>query len=474
MLTADEQTLFRRLSVFVGGCGLDETAALSQALGPGEGDVLDGCTGLIDHSLVFREDGPDGLPRLRMLETIREFACERLEASGEAVLARRAHAELFLALAEQSEPHLTGPDQAVWFDRLEVEHDNLRAALSWGQTSGDRDIALRLGSGLWRFWAARGHLREGRQRLEQLLAMHDVERRTLLRARVLNGAATLIHEMSDFSSARPLIEESLAIAREHGDRPLTALVVNNLAWLLVWTGENATAGTLCEEALRLNRELANPRGIAVALHSLACLAMFRGDYDRASALHQESLEWRRAHGDRRGAAFAMTNLAWAEIKRGALDRAPRLLEEARTTLEDLHLRQLLAWALTVQGRLEHAAGRPGAAFDRFEASIELWRGDGNAFGLALSLVCDANVALDQGARERAFRDLEEALPLMRRTGICDGLAESLRARARLAAADGDHEGARVFYAEALELHARFGNAQAIRECHEAVAALGNP
>ena len=166
--------------------------------------------------------------------------------------------------------------------------------------------------------------------------MPGAEQRTLLRARVLNGAATLIHETSDFRSARPLIEESVAIAREHGDRPLTALVLNNLAWLLVWIGENATAEALCEEALRLNRELENPRGIAIALHNLAWLATFRGDYDRACALHEESLKWRRAHGDLRGAAFAMTDLATAEIKRGALDRASRLLEEARTTLEGLH------------------------------------------------------------------------------------------------------------------------------------------
>ena len=473
LLTAAQQTLFNRLAVFVGGCGFDEIAAQSQALGSGVADIIDGCTALLDHSLVLREDRPDGMPRLRMLETIREFAFERLLASREAQLVCRAHAERFLALAEQSESHATGPDQGASFDRLELEHDNLRAALLWAQAHGERDIALRLGSALWRFWAARGHQREGRERLEQLLAMSG-ERSTLLRARVLNGAATLINETFDYSRARPLIEESLAIAREHGDRPLTALVLNNLAWSLVLMGERTSAEMFCAEALKLNRELANPRGIAVALHNLAWLVTWsRGDYDRARTLHEESLEWRRAHGDWRGIAFAMTNLARADIKCGAIDRASRLLEEARTTLEGLQDRQLLAWTLTTHGLLERASGRPAAAFDRFEAGIELWRAVGNVFGLAYALVNDADLALDQGDRRRALRDLEEALPLMRRTGHCSGLSEGLTVRARLATDEGEHERARVFYAEALGLYTRVGDTQAIRVCQRAMAGFGN-
>jgi predicted ATPase len=468
LLTPDEQWLFRQLSVFVGGCGFDNIAALSRALGRGDTGVIDGCMALIDHSLVVREDDPDGMPRLRMLDTIREFALHSLGGAGEAQRARTAHADLFLALSELAEPHLTGPDQAAWFDRLEIEHDNLRAALSWTQADGDLDRALRLGCALWRFWVARGHLREGRDRLQRLLALPGAEERTLLRARVLNAAATVTHETSDFSGARPLVEESLAIAREHGDRPLTALVLNNLAWLLVWIGEQDTVDAVCEDALALNRERGDPRGVAIALHNLGWLLTFRGDYERARALHEESLGWRRVHGDQRGIAFAITDLAWVDVKRGALDRAARLLDEARMILEPLHDYQLLAFALSVQGMLEHAAGRSAAAFDRFEASIELWRAVGNVFGLAGALINDADAALDQGAHERAARDLDEALPLMRGTGICYDLADCLRACGRLAACRGNHAGARAFYEEAVELYGRLGNPRAIRECQEAV------
>jgi tetratricopeptide (TPR) repeat protein len=399
---------------------------------------------------------------------------ERLQESGDTDRARRAHAELVLALAEQSEPHMTGPDQGARFDRLELEHDNLRAALSWAQANGEQGIGLRFAAALWRFWAARAHLREGRERLEQVLAMPGGERSTLLRARVLNGAATLINETCDFSRALPLVEESLAIARERNDRPLMAIVLNNLAWTLVLTGDRARAEALCEDALKLNRELTDPRGMAIALNNLAWLVMWcYGDSDRACALLEESLECRRAHGDRRGIAFAQTNLARTEIKRGALVRASSLLDEARVTLEGLHDRQLLAWALAGQGLLERGSSRPTAAFERFEASIELWRAVGNVFGLASALVDDADLALEQGDRGRARRDLEEALPLMRRTGHCSGLSEGLRAQARLAAAEGNHVRARVFYAEALGLYTRLGDTQAIRVCQEAMAGLGN-
>ena len=181
LLTAGEQAMFRRLSVFVGGCSLNDAACCAMRLPTIPVTSLEECAALVDHSLVRREDAADGSPRLTMLETIREFGLERLREAGEATNARRAHAAGFLAFAERAEPALTGPDQAAWFDRLELEHDNLRTALSWAVDVGDVDLALRLGKSLWRFWVARGHLREGRERLARLLAMPGADARTLLR-----------------------------------------------------------------------------------------------------------------------------------------------------------------------------------------------------------------------------------------------------------------------------------------------------
>jgi non-specific serine/threonine protein kinase len=472
LLTAGEQAVFRRLSVFVGGCSLGDAALLLDAPPGDTGDTLEECAALVDHSLVRREDAADGSPRLTMLETIREFGLERLREAGEATNARRAHAAGFLALAERAEPALTGPDQAAWFDRLELEHDNLRTALSWAVDVGEVDLALRFGKSLWRFWVARSHLREGRERLARLLAMPGAGARTLLRARVLHAAATLAHGSSDFRGACLLAEESLAIAREHGDRTLAALVLNNVAYLKTSICESANGDTLCEEALTLNQEVGDARGISVALQNRAFLKMFGGDYDAACTLFEESLNWRRAIVEPRGAAYIMTNLAWAELRRGAPDRASRLLREARATLERLDDRQLLAFTVMIEGVLNNAVGRPEEAFSCFERSGALYRLVDNNFGVALALTLDAEVALDRGDRQRASRDLEEALPLVRWTGHCGAMATALSARARLAEDEGDRERAREFNNESLDLWMRLGHRHEIGRCQEALARIG--
>jgi non-specific serine/threonine protein kinase len=471
LLTEDQQGLFRWLAIFSGGCFLDDATAVLAVQRPDIGDVTDACAALLDHSLIVREDGADGLPRVRMLETIREFALERLEATGEAHLAHRAHAEHYLALGEEAEPHLTRPEQAIWFDRLQIEHDNLRTALSWMQTHGHTGMALRLGAALWRFWLARGHLREGRECLAGLLTMPGADQSTLLRARVLNASATLIHEISDYGAARPLVEESLSIARGLGDRTLAALVLNNLAFLLVRVGVCVTAQERCEVALAVNRDLGNQRGTAVALLNLAHLADLRGDYDHACTLNEESLTMREAQGDTRGVAYAQIELARTEVRRGGFDRASALIEKARSTLERLGDRQLLAWALTNQGVLDRAAGRPAAALERFVAGVDLWRSVGNDWGLGFSLVGDAEAALDENDVNRASRDLDEALPLLRRSGVCWGLSDALTARARLAETLGDHARARELSAEAMALYTRMGDAEAVTRCREAFARL---
>jgi non-specific serine/threonine protein kinase len=471
LLRPDEQALFRMLSIFAGGGDLDDITAVVRVLVPGLSDVFDRCEALIDHNLVIREDARDGAPRLRMLDTIREFALERLRAADEWRLTCRAHALRFLALAEEAHVHLTGPDQSTWFDRLEVQHENLRAALTWAEMESERDIAMRFGSALWRFWVTRGHLREGRDRIDRMLHMPGADQPTLLRARVLHGAATLTHEMSDYRAARQLADESLAIARLYGDQPLTAMALNNVGWLLVRMGELTGGEAFCEEALALNRQLGDRRGVAIALHNLGWSAASRGDYDRACTFNAESLEWRRRHGDPRGIAFAMTDLGWTEMGRGALNRASELLDAARSMLEPLQDRQILAWNLATQGLLERIAGRPVEALHRLEMSIRHWRQVGNDFGLGFSLVGHAEAALDLHDRECASRDLEEAIPLLRHSGVCRGIGDALKARGRLAELQGDPQGARAYYAESLAVYVRLTDARAIAECQAELARL---
>ena len=217
LLDPDEQSLFAHLAVFAGGCTLEAAEAVCGAHGGHEIDVLDGLDSLSQKSLLRPEEGSEGWTRFTMLETIREYALERLDASGEADSLRQAHARFFLDLAEAAEPQLTGPDQVLWLDRLGTEHDNLRAALGWLERSSEREPWLRLSGALWRFWWVRGHMTEGRGWLARALAETD-GLPPAVRAKSLSGAGILAESQGDYVQAKALHEESLALARQSGDR----------------------------------------------------------------------------------------------------------------------------------------------------------------------------------------------------------------------------------------------------------------
>ena len=170
LLNENEQKLFRMLTVFVGGFTLEAAEAVSGATGEDEMDILEGVTSLADNSLLRQKEQPNGEPRFIMLETIREYGFEKLEAAQEAKAIQRAQAAYFLELAEQAEPELSGANQAAWLDRLQAEHDNFRAALNWALQNGESEIGLRLAAAFWRFWLVRGYLSEGREQLDRVLS----------------------------------------------------------------------------------------------------------------------------------------------------------------------------------------------------------------------------------------------------------------------------------------------------------------
>ena len=199
-------------SVFVGGCTLKAAEAVCNAKCDLDVDVLDGIACLLDKSLLRREEAVDGEPRFGMLETVREYGLEQLEASGGLGATRQAHAEYYLALAEAAEPELRGPEQARWLERLEAEHDNLRAALEWADERDAGELGARLGAALWRFWSVRGYLTEGRARLGSVLARVGPSVGAATRARVLDGLAYLTRLQGDYRAARALCEQSLSSA----------------------------------------------------------------------------------------------------------------------------------------------------------------------------------------------------------------------------------------------------------------------
>jgi predicted ATPase/transcriptional regulator with XRE-family HTH domain len=372
LLGPEEQRLFRRLAVFVGGCTLEAAEAVCIAPEGAEPlgvDLLDSVESLVEQSLVQRrEEG--GETRFGMLHVIREFALERLEASGEGEALRRAHAAHFLALVEQAEPELTRPEAAIWLDRLEREHDNLRAALAWAQEQGEAERGLRLVAALFRFWWARGHLREGRAWAEGLLMLEAGQRAEAvagtpgtarggvgarLRARALLAGGGLAMDLDEDATARTWLEQAAALARTAGDRHTTARVLNSLGMVAVGANDLERAETRYAESLALNRELDDRRGIAVTLNNLGDVAVYQGDLERATVALTEALALARELGDRDHTAMCLQNLGRVAHKRGEVARAETLQREALVLFRDLGDPRHCSEAL------ERLAGTAGAA-----------------------------------------------------------------------------------------------------------------
>ena len=217
LLQEQEKRLLHCLSVFSGGWTLEAAEQICSGEGIEEWEVLDLLTSLVEKSLVpFEDQGAEA--RYRLLETVRQYARDRLLEAGQAEAVRDRHRDWFLALAEEAGPKLYGPEPGAWMDRLEREHDNLRAALAWSEAQEQGEVGLRLGGALWWFWHVRGYWTEGREHLAGMLALPGAEARTMARAGVLVSAGMLARRQGDYRAERALAEESLAICRELGDK----------------------------------------------------------------------------------------------------------------------------------------------------------------------------------------------------------------------------------------------------------------
>ena len=258
LLAAPERILLRRLAVFVGGWTLEAAEAVCGGDGIPEAEVLDHLAGLVDKSLVVLE-WPGDAGRYRMLETMRQYATERLAESGETDRLRQSHAGFFLALAEQAEPKLFGPEQDAWFARLEAEHSNLRIALEW-LAQEDAAQGLRLAGALWRFWEVRGHLAEGRSWLSEMLRLAGPDAEAAARAKAFLGTAVCAYYLRDFAAAAAQLSASLGLFRAVGDRQGTAQVLIYQGWMATDRGDFAAARILFDEGLVICREIGTGMG----------------------------------------------------------------------------------------------------------------------------------------------------------------------------------------------------------------------
>ena len=296
LLEERDKRLFARLAVFSGGCTME---AMEMICGDDEG-AIEGATSLLDKSLLRRERGPTDGPRFLMLETIHDYARERLKESDAAHTTGRLHAEYFLALAEETEPRLTGPAQLAWFERLETENDNLRAALSWSIDRGEADLGLRLARALQPFWYARGHYIEGRGWI----------------AGFLGGLGELFTGRGDHARAEELYKEILILSREMGDTPTLVDCLIKLGYVLLVQGNYRESTALAEEAVTLSRERGYTASLARALNCLGWASLLRGDPGRATGLHKESLGLYKALAEKPIAAESLEGLACAAGARG--------------------------------------------------------------------------------------------------------------------------------------------------------------
>jgi predicted ATPase/DNA-binding CsgD family transcriptional regulator len=383
LLSPAEQKLFRRMAVFAAGCLANAAAAVCEphetndAAQPNGGSsglgILDGLSALAGRSLLRRTNA-GGDMRFSMFETIRAFALERLEECGELEDAGRRARDFFLTLAEQTEPNLIGPDQAVWLNGLEQEHDNLRSALRWSIERGAAEEGLRLAGALWRFWFTRRHLVEGSQWLDECL---ELERSKLvapdIRAKALNGAGNLAHARGDLTRAAALHHEALAVRQALGDRGGIAVSLNSLANVAVDRGDYVAARALHENSLRLRRELGDRRSIAIALNNLSVIARDEGDWERAATLSRESLGLFRELGDKHGVALAMVTLGAAQYYLGSHAEATALHQQSLALFSELENKREIAECLEVLAMLARAQDQPLQAarlFGAAEAALE--------------------------------------------------------------------------------------------------------
>jgi predicted ATPase/DNA-binding winged helix-turn-helix (wHTH) protein len=471
LLEGYEQACFRRLAVFVGGCTLeaaamvcqavhDPTAGLEAAL---EDEAIEGLASLVDKSLLQPEEDRHGEPRFRMLETIREFGLECLVACGEAPAVQRAHAHYYLALAEAAEAQLSGPDQAMWLERLEAEHDNFRAALRWADESGAVEEGLRLAGALCQFWLARSHLHEGREHLVRLVPLARSSTPTPARAKVLTGAGHLAHNQGDYTTARALFAESLTLWREIGNKRGMASALNDLGWMAWRQGDYAMAQALSAESLGLWQDLGERQGVATALTNLGWIAHHRGDYTAAWPLFAESLALRRVVEDKRGVAFALMGLGWARSRQGAYSDAAALLEEAIALFRNVGMKQLLAFASSLLAEVAYAQGENGRAAVLLADSVTLFRDIGDKYGLAMALRILGTVAQTQGDLTHATALHEESLALRRALGDLYGIAECLEGLAEVAVAQQHLHQAAQLLGAAAALRAELGAPLSPRE-----------
>jgi predicted ATPase/DNA-binding SARP family transcriptional activator len=447
LLEEEERKLLRRLSVFVGGFTLEAAEAVANAAEDLQTDLLDLLSSLADKSLLRPQDGSEGESRFTMLETIRWFGWERLQEAVEEEVLRDHHLEFFRSLVEGAEPELYSRERMEWWDRLEREQDNLRAALAWslGEPGPETprpervEEGLRLAGAVHTFWTYRGYCNEGREWLEKALALSDPTARTVARAKALHAAGALAMGQRDVSGSRSRLEEAVALWREIGDKQGLGRSLGwlGLAYLLEGKEPLTAARTVTEESVGLLREVEDDQwGLPISIFILGCVMGTMGDLAAAQACHEESLKIFQACDDRWAASKPLLELGSLALARGEYATARSFFQESRAR--------------------------------RWEAR-ERWERDGTLDGLA-------QVAMAQGDYTQAREHFEQRVSLLRQLGlsrevIAQTAWDQLATVGNAAREQGHYQQAAVYYRESLALRQEAKNTLALAQSLEDFAGL---
>jgi non-specific serine/threonine protein kinase len=366
LLDEDNKTLFRQLGVFCGGWTLEAAEAITSA----QVDVVDGLMSLLDNSLVQLEQSTKNAPRYRMLETVREYALEQVQLSGEIDAVRRRHAEYFVEFAEGAESKLRGPSSVDWLDRLQDEQDNLRAVVHWALDTRQAELVLRLCGAIPQYIGARGHLNECQRWLESALSL-NLRVAGPVRARALWVAGHVAWGCGDYALATARGSESLSVYRDLGDEHGVAMALLDLGHAAHYREEGEQAAELYYECLAIYRKIGDAPGEAAALTGLAVLARNRGDLAGARTLGEESLTIYRSLGDSRSVALCLNNLGRVARDQAEWREATELCVESMNLFGELGDRWGVAMVLANLAIQAHRLGDAERALSLFGASEAL-------------------------------------------------------------------------------------------------------
>ena len=402
LLEAGEKSLFSQLGVFAGGCTLEAAQAVYGEEDPSEGPMLERLASLVDKSMLQLKRRNNGAPRFVMLEVLREYALEELDSAGQTEDARRRHADYYVHLVEAIEPRPKEPDLPTWMKLLEEEHDNIRAALMWTLEKNEMDVALRIAGAVWKLWQIHGHMEEGIQWMQAILARSEGQVSTA-RAKALWGAGWLGMVTGNLSQSRTYFEEGAAISRQLNDKRYLGLALHGIGAVARGQGDFTSSRAAFNESLPLFQSLGNAEDIAWTFEHLGATAIEQGDFDEANSYLSQALVLFRELRQNWACAEALTFLGHAALQQRNHALAQKRYEEALKIYQELEDRPNIATMNSYVGATLFGRGDYQRAVGLYKASLQLARDFKDYWGVTWGVERLAEAAEKLGQLDRAAR-----------------------------------------------------------------------